>query len=491
MTKFVQRGQAAIFAILLLGACSDSPPPETVMPAQAPLTQEEIALEALTADKASALVMSVSPENKYGCRTLSVEVSRKDKSDGYWVPVQELSAVYDISDPAKRTAIDRQLLFAPLEKPGLYGITRVTCVPMEGETLMWRRPVGTFEVEYGKLNYAGTLSQHKISKAVYVYKVEDRSRDIHSRLASGTSGLSEYFKPNIMIPEKVINHDGAMVSIDDVIANKNQAGDFYSLYGMLRQKRDYIQDESFEMQRTVSQKRWKSIDDALQQTSYYVILADLYQETLYKFEDLVLRERNFRALEEYFLLRIRHDRATAFWASCSRKKVLDNQNDPCLAARSTFGMTNGEMQDFIQNGRINAGDSKEEAELKKRRLALSEKLAQESDAVLNHVFGMPKFPRFKDIQSTVDLSAKKTAAWAALRRFDAERAANRYGLSPSDKAAYMEYIDTLISAQADFDSVLARRAGNPDFDDMDVFRDNKAHLQRVENFIASLESEFF
>lgn len=483
----------ALMGTLLIGACAESEP-ERVAPAPviaAPSTPAGLALQSLTDDNASALVMTLTPESKYGCRTLTAQLSRKDKADGYWEPYKSMNAVYDIANPGSRTPISEQILYASLDKPGLYGITSVTCEPVKGETLIWRVPLGGTEITYGKLNYIGNFVQHKISRAVFVYDVEDASESLKPRIEAKEPGLIPYFETRLIEPNHLLNHDGTFVTVADIVANKNRSGDFYSLYGMIKQKAEYIRRRAVEMDRTVAFKQWKSTGDALQQTSYYNYLADSFRETLYKFENMSVRGQDFDALYDYFMLRIRYDRAFSFLNSCAMKTYADDRNDPCFAARNTYNLTGAEMVTFVRQGRIDVRDSKEETDIKGKRAKLADTLSDHSQKYYDHIFGLPNFPTQMDFDETSELVEGLMKHWSALTRFDAERAAKRYSLAEADKVYYLDVVEEQIEARKAFERLKAQRIGNSKFDRMDEYRALRDMLQRLEDFQSSLEGELF
>ena len=485
-----------LFAVGLafLSACAGE---EQVAEIQAApkLTAEQEILRVITEDKASAMAFSITPVSRFECQTISVDVLQKDKSDGFWIPVETVKAIFDVKNPAQRTAIKDQILYVPLEKPGTYAISNISCKPFveddQNQTVSWKSTIGTFNVEYGRLNYVGTIAQHQLSGAVFIYEVADESDRIRELISSKNPDLAQYFSVNLLAEQSIRNFDGRELSVNQVLENKYRSADFYRLYSMLIQKRDFVERKHEEIRDNFARIKWNSIDDAMQQLSYYANLTDHYQETVYKFEDVMSRSRDFDKLEGYFLLRIMLDRTSSFRNSCTFKKRYDAVNDPCAAASSSHLIAQGEVADYIAKTRVNVADSDAEADIKLQRSELQTRLYAASSNYLNYAERLQS-PIFEDERAKVmGLNALMQAAQYDLDLFDAKRAFARYNISKEGQVYYLSVLQQIFELQKDVSDMYLMGFQNDEFDQRDEYRRKRSDLVSLIEYRKGLDAQLF
>lgn len=494
----ISKGWIAALCLTAFGfaACSGGDVPEAPAAVRVePQSPEDRVVDTLKRDKASGLVFTIKPESKFGCRSISVNVLHKDGFQGYWEPVVTVTAEYDVNDPANRTPIDKQILYAPLLNPGTYALSDIKCVPFKGEeaeTLVWRPVLGTFEAKYGKLNYVGTLVQHQLSKAVYLYTLEDYGENLKARIEGHSPELAEAFEGNMLSPNSVVNHDGRNVSIQDVLNNKDNAGDFYKLYAMLQQKADYIEDMADALNEDITTRNWDSMREVYERSGYQTRLADMFRESLYKFEDVSMKVDNFDRLEEYVFLRMQQDRAIAFAMSCADIGEFEHRNDPCFASLRSMQIAQRDMGAFLSGF---SGDvfkpTDDELKVQLSRSILRIELNRAQEAYLEYVIRLNDLVSDHQVNELLMVHAPMAAAEANLRRFDARRAFARYGATEEDQTYFMELLSTAIDLRIEIGELNVRRLAGLEDQERQHLRKLKSQLNSVENYIAVLESELF
>ena len=479
----------------MIAACGEKEAAEPAAPPPPKLTAEQSMLKVLLDDKASAAVFAIEPVNRFACKSISATLLQKDKSDGFWFPVETITALFDVNNPARRTPIKDQILYATLEKPGTYAISNITCEPFveddQNQTISWKPKVGTFDAEYGKLNYIGTLKQHKLSDAVFIYDIEDQNEAVGAKITAKNAELAAYLQPNLMAAQKVSNFDGRKLTIAQVMDNKHRSADYYKLFGMLERKRDFVARKSDEIIENYTRIRWKSVGDAMQQTAYYANLADRYQESIYKFEDVVSRSGNFDQVEAYFLMRITLDRTHAFRDSCTFKDSLESLNDPCAAAESSYAIASRDIADYVSRTGLDIRDTKIEAAIKQKRAELINNLNLANTEFLSLALQLEGEVSDDRRARVVALNTALYKALGDLSEFDAKRAFDRYNLSDSDREYYLSIVNSITDHERDVSELNIQKFNNKDFDQLDELREKRAELVRLKEVKKAIDAQLF
>lgn len=240
VVKFHPMGRigGAILTACFLSACGAEPKVSqpTVPEVANVLSPAEATLKGIIDDKATGIVFTISPHRRTSCKSMDVEVSRKDASDGYWVPIETISASYDYMNPSKAVRIENQIHYGIIQNSGDFGITSVTCHPFEGEPIEWRQLVATFKPEYGKLNYLGNIRQHSLSKQTYIYALEDAYDTVGLAVGNENPSLFSYLQSNLANEALLLNYTGKTITVDEVVSNIDRSADYFTLYAALKRR---------------------------------------------------------------------------------------------------------------------------------------------------------------------------------------------------------------------------------------------------------------
>ena len=188
---------------------------------------------------------------------------------------------------------------------------------------------------------------------------------------------------------------------------------------MLRQKHEHMRNLANKAARDYSHARWASKGQNVQQLSYDRHLADLYRESLYKFEEVAPKIRNFNDLEDFVYLRINHDRAKAFLYSCFMQESFKNKNDPCFASIRSVNIMDGQMADFLSGSRAKIfEDTKQQKNVRKRREALFGFARHSHRNYYEYVARLNDLVSEHQVNKALSLNAPMIKGETDLRKFD-------------------------------------------------------------------------
>ncbi len=493
----------SIFLMGLVGivgtSCNDQPSSnekiKDIVVEEAPPTPEEHIISVLEDEKASALVFTITPKSKFGCRSISVDLLRWSSGATYWERETEITAEYDVANPAKKTPISEQILYANLAKPGKYALANVICEPFkkddENEAMGWRGIVGTFQSEYGRLNYIGNLNQFPLSKKVYAYGVDDQGEKLRAKLSEKSPTLSSYFQHNLIVEEKRKNFDGELVSIEEILQNKNNAADYHRVYETLRKRMSFVERKFSEISLNFHRVNWKSIGEARQKISYYGLLFEGYRETLYKFEDVSKKSNRFDLVEKYIDLRIMRDRAHAFAESCLHKDQLDSFNDECNSANSLISAADQAVEEFLSENSINVSDEKSEAEIKKKRASIRDELAFYNSLFFEKLFYLNENSDVSAVESILTVNNARYQAGIKLDLFDVNRACTRYKVHKDACQNLTDIIKKQAEAEEQAMSFAVLKLSQRDFDQDERMRRARSSSIQLWDDRVALEKTLF
>ena len=333
---------ASLYAVSLSAviSCSPNNESEAVAPqvsvTKPKLTKGEQVLNELKSSKISYAAFFVEPKGKYTCQSIQASVAKWNGFENYWEPHATEKIIFDLNNPAKRVALNEQLLLLPIQTPGRYAVFDMSCTPMKGATITYSEISGEFEVKAEKINYIGEFTQHVAAETVHLYLTKKERVDGAQTYLDGLDpALGAYMIDAAFEESQFINFDGQSVSFSDVVKNKFRSEDYFVLSQGLLQEAVLWEDAYLK-----EAARPHPVHANLLLT-YYFKKKDQALERVYTLSNLTNSTNSFDVINAYMQAQLTHDDLNV--PKPSLKSSLQRFGSVDITARTVLGQARSDL----------------------------------------------------------------------------------------------------------------------------------------------------
>ena len=336
---------ASLYAVSLSAviSCSPNNESEAVAPqvsvTKPKLTKGEQVLNELKSSKISYAAFFVEPKGKYTCQSIQASVAKWNGFENYWEPHATEKIIFDLNNPAKRVALNEQLLLLPIQTPGRYAVFDMSCTPMKGATITYSEISGKFDVKAEKINYIGEFTQHVAADTIHLYLTKkERVEDAKTYLETLDSELGGYMLDAALEESKFINFDGKLVAFSDVVENRFRSEDYFIL------SQGIVQEAVLWEEAYLKETARPHPVFANEFLTYYFKKKDQALERVYTLANLTDSSNNFEAINAYMQAQLTYDdlsvskpnRFPSLSVDSSTARIRRNAEDKMFTLREAY-----------------------------------------------------------------------------------------------------------------------------------------------------------
>jgi len=182
-------------SLLGIAACSqqvETAPEPVVKPY---VTNAEYVLEAIAKNKTSAVAFQVKPIRSSACEYMYLELGQKNAEE-QWEVTNAVFPGKNALDNFGQDKLEDQIHFAEVDGVGEFGVIALGCKPYGRDMRAFRGLFGTFQVDYGRVNYIGEITLIPQGKDYSTVEMSDRSIFAKAQIETQLPELGEFFQEN-------------------------------------------------------------------------------------------------------------------------------------------------------------------------------------------------------------------------------------------------------------------------------------------------------